>query len=100
MRMRMYHFVLAGLVIWLAACVAPQKNELQPVDEDGVPRISIQQLKDIMGKKDLAILDTRPLTQWKASSEKIPGAVHHSSFQVSEWSDEYNKNATIVTYCA
>lgn len=100
MRMRLYHFVLAGLVIWLAACVAAQKNELQSVEEDGVPRISIQQLKDIMGKEDLVLLDTRPHTQWKASSEKIPGAVHHSSFQVSEWSDEYNKNATIVAYCA
>lgn len=100
MRMRPYHFIVAGLVIWLAACVATQKMHTKPVEEDGVPRISIQELKDIMGKEDLILLDTRPLNQWSASPEKIPGAVHHSSFQVSEWSEQYNKEATIVVYCA
>jgi len=101
MRMRLYHFIIAGLVIWLAACVAPATNtDLQPVEQDGVPRISIQQLKDILGQEDLVILDTRPTQQWKASTKKIPGSVHHSSFKVQKWAEEYDKNATIVIYCA
>ncbi|MDZ7761467.1 MAG: rhodanese-like domain-containing protein [Desulfovermiculus sp.] len=100
MRMRLYHLVLAGLVIWLGACVATQKNDLQSAEEDGVPRMSIHQLKDIMGKKDLVILDTRLFNQWKASQKKIPGAEHHSSFEASEWAEEYDKESTIVLYCA
>ena len=101
MRMRLYPFVIAGMVIWLAACVASTtQTDLQPVEKDGVPRISIQQLKDILGQEELVLLDTRPTQQWKASTKKIPGSVHHSSFKVQKWADEYEKNATIVTYCA
>ena len=87
------------LVVCLAACV-PKPTDLKPVKKDGVPRISIHSLKSRLGQKDLVLLDTRQTQQWKVSSKKIPGAVHHSSFEVEDWAQEYSLNATIVTYCA
>jgi len=99
MRIKLLYCFFFGLFIGLAACVATQ-TDLQPVEGDGLPRISIHQIKNMLGKKDLTLLDTRPTQQWKVSTEKIPGAVHHSSFEVQKWSQEYSKNATIITYCA
>lgn len=99
MRIRLFHFGLAGLVICLAACAATY-SDFQVDESDDVPRISIHQLKSMLDNNDIVVLDTRPNQQWEASSEKIPGATHHSSFDAGKWSRQYNQNATIVLYCA
>lgn len=99
MRIRLFYFGLAGLVIFLAACAATH-SDFQVDDSDDVPRISIHQLKSMLDKNDVVVLDTRPEQQWEASSNKIPGATHHSSFNAGKWSQQYSQNATIVLYCA
>lgn len=99
MRSKLFFFGLAGLVICLAACAATY-SDFQVDESDDVPRISIHQLKSMLDKNDVVVLDTRPKQQWEASSEKIPGAEHHSSFDAGEWSQQYSQNATIALYCA
>ncbi|MFP4035235.1 MAG: rhodanese-like domain-containing protein [Desulfovermiculus sp.] len=101
MHSKLFFFGLAGLVIFLAACAATYSDSDFQVDEsDDVPRISIHQLKSMLDNNDIVVLDTRPKQQWEASSEKIPGAEHHSSFDAGEWSQQYSQNATIALYCA
>lgn len=99
MRIKLFYFGLAGLVIFLAACAATS-SDFQVDESDDVPRISVHQLKSMLETNDVVVLDTRPEQQWEASSEKIPGARHHSSFDAREWSRQYSQNATIVLYCA
>jgi len=93
--------ILVSALIWIAACVATQQNtDITPVETDGVPRISIQQLKSMLDSRELVLIDTRQTQQWKVSDQKIPGAEHQSSFEAREWSEDYRTNATVVLYCA
>ena len=103
MRHILPHLLLLSLVVLIASCVATQtarQMDIESVDADGVPRISVQELKEVLGSPEVVLIDTRATQQWKVSSEKIPGAVHHSSFEADEWSRAYNTNATMVLYCA
>ncbi len=103
MRRILPHLLLLSLVVWIASCVATQtarQMDIESVDADGVPRIAVQELKEVLGSPEVVLIDTRADQQWKVSSEKIPGAVHHSSFEADEWSRAYNTNATMVLYCA
>ncbi len=64
------------------------------------PKITKEQLKLLLGKPDVVILDVRLDEQWRFSNRKIPGAVHENPAVPSTWMDKYPKNKTIVLYCA
>jgi hypothetical protein len=63
-----------------------------------VPRITKEQLKDMLGKPDLVIIDSRPVEQWKYSDQMIPGTVHEDPLAVQAWAQKYDKNRKIVIY--
>jgi rhodanese-related sulfurtransferase len=64
------------------------------------PKITKEQLKLLLGKPDLVVLDVRLDEQWRFSNRKIPGAVHENPTVPSTWIDKYPKGKTIVLYCA
>jgi hypothetical protein len=68
--------------------------------EDGVPRISTEQLKEILGSSDLILLDGRIAKEWRKSDKKIVGAVRIDPHDVSSWSGDYSKDQKIVVYCS
>ena len=64
-----------------------------------IPRISAKELQSMLGRKDLILLDVRPLQQWENSQEKIPGASHEDHTTVDSWSQKYSKkDIIVVTY--
>jgi hypothetical protein len=63
-----------------------------------IPRITKEQLKELLGKPDLVIVDARPVEQWKYSDQMIPGTVHEDPLAVDSWSQKYDKNKRIVVY--
>ena len=64
-----------------------------------IPRLSAKAFQDMMGRKDVVILDVRPQQQWENSTRKMPGAVHEDPSKVSSWVQKYSKDeTTIVTY--
>lgn len=63
-----------------------------------VPRITKEQLKAMLGKPDLVIIDARPVEQWKYSDQMIPGTVHEDPLTIDSWAQKYDKNKTIVVY--
>ncbi len=81
-----------GLLMAGAAGAAQQTHD--------APKITKEQLKPLLGKPDLVILDVRLDEQWRFSNRKIPGAVHENPTVPSTWIDKYPKNKTIVLYCA
>jgi len=64
----------------------------------GVPRITKEQLKEMLGKPDLVIIDARVVEQWKYSDQLIPGAVHEDPLTVNIWAQKYSKNKKMVIY--
>ena len=67
---------------------------------DDVPRITTEQLKDILGSPDLVLLDVRTEKDWKKSDRKIVGAVLVDPDDVSSWAGDYTKDQKITFYCA
>lgn len=65
-----------------------------------VPRLDKDQLKALLGKPELALVDVRSVSDWKESTQKIAGAVREDPDQVGTWMNKYPQDKTLVFYCA
>ncbi|MBM4328516.1 MAG: hypothetical protein FJ118_15295 [Deltaproteobacteria bacterium] len=64
------------------------------------PRISIQQVKALLGKPDAIIIDVRKSGPLKAGEPKISGAFVEDARQAQSWMGKYPKEKMIILYCA
>jgi hypothetical protein len=64
------------------------------------PRIEKEKLKEMLGKPELILVDVRAGSDWKASTQKIKGAVREDPEKVEAWMSKYPKDKTLVFYCA
>jgi len=65
-----------------------------------VKRMTIEELKGMLGTPDLVIVDVRRDGDWKSSKVKIKGAVREDQDKVDAWMSKYPKDKTLVFYCA
>jgi rhodanese-related sulfurtransferase len=64
-----------------------------------VPRLAKEELRDMLGKPDVVIIDVRLKEQWDSSNVKIPGAQREEPGEKAEsWALKYPKDKTIVLY--
>lgn len=94
--------LLSALILSLAVADPPMgasgpEKEL-PFPE--IPRITAKETKALLGDPDVAIIDARPVEQWKYSDQMIPQAVHEDPLDVESWAHKYRKDQTIIIYCA
>ena len=98
--MRSVILLITGLALSLLVAgpsfVTGAADDKLPFPE--VPRITKKQLKEMLGKPDVLIIDGRPAEQWKYSDQLIPGAVHEDPLSVQSWAHKYDKNKKIVIY--
>jgi thiosulfate sulfurtransferase len=64
------------------------------------PRMTKEELKGLMEKPDVVVIDVRAQSDWDGSKEKIQGAVREDPKKVKEWANKYGKDKTLVFYCA
>jgi hypothetical protein len=92
--------LVMGLVLTLLVAgpsfVTGAADDKLPFPE--VPRITKEQLKELLGKPDLVIIDARPVEQWKYSDQMIPGTAHEDPLAVDSWAQKYDKNKRMVIY--
>ena len=62
--------------------------------------MSKDELKPMLGNEDVVVLDVRAGRDWSSSEFKIKGAERVEPGKVSSWAGNYDKNKTIVLYCA
>jgi len=100
----MKRFILATLTaVVMAAFVCVSAGIPAPKDREvsgDAPRITMEQLKSMLGDPNLVIIDTLVGDQWEIVPLKLPGAVHENPDKVDSWADKYPKDKTIVIYCA
>lgn len=65
-----------------------------------VPRMTVDELKALLGNPDVVIIDVRINGDWNGSTEKIMGAVREDPHGVKSWAKKYSKGKTLVLYCA
>jgi len=88
--------VIVGIVMVfvLAAVFATQAAAQE------AKRMSIEELKGMLGNPDLVIVDVRRDGDWASSQVKIKGAVREDPEKVDTWMSKYPKDKTLVFYCA
>ncbi len=67
---------------------------------DEVPRITKEELRNLLGNPDVIVLDVRTGASWKEDKLKIKGAVREDPKEVSSWAPKYPKDKILVFYCA
>lgn len=85
--------VLVGMVFLTGMMVSAAGAE-------SVPRMSMDQLKKLLGNPQVKVIDVRTGADWAASSIKIKGAVRETPYQAASWAKKYDQNKTLVLYCA
>ncbi len=65
-----------------------------------VPRITKEELKEMLEKENLIIIDVRSDLDQEKSKQKIPGAMMEDPGKVESWMAKYPKDKTLVFYCA
>ena len=88
--------LLVGVSLSLSS-VALAEDDAQAIRN--VPRISIDELKALMEKNAVLVIDVRDPDSFKKG--RIPGAVNVDYTQVLQQADRFKgEKRTIVTYCA
>ena len=66
-----------------------------------VPRITKEELKSMIDRADVVIVDVRLEDGWKNSEWKIKGAVRENpEKEIQSWADKYPKEKTLIFYCS
>ena len=64
-----------------------------------VPRMTMGELKAILGNPDLVIIDVRLEREWNKSDSKIKGAIREKPVNIESWANKYPKDKILVLYC-
>jgi rhodanese-related sulfurtransferase len=87
-------FVAVATVFAVAAVFA------MPAAAQDAKRITIEELKGMLGNPDLVIVDVRRDGDWNSSAIKVKGALREDQEKVDTWMSKYPKDKTLVFYCA
>jgi hypothetical protein len=63
-----------------------------------IPRMTKEELKEMLVDPDVILLDVRPEQQWKQSKRMLPGAIHENCDDIESWVNKYPKDKTLVLY--
>jgi rhodanese-related sulfurtransferase len=66
----------------------------------GVSKVSVNELKEMLNKPDITILDVRDVPDWNKSNTKIPNAIRESPDDINSWVEKYDKEQKLIVYCA
>jgi hypothetical protein len=87
---------LVGTSLVIGATEKTATDQAIPFPE--IARMTKEQLRDLLGKQKIVLLDTRPEEQWRSSDQMLPGAVHENPFEVKSWAEKYSKDDTLILY--
>jgi hypothetical protein len=94
-----YFYAITGFLIALMVVISPNWTAAS-ADSIEVPRISIEQAKQMLGSPDVVFIDVRTPKSWWRSATKIAHAVRKAPSAVKQWVPEYAGNKTLIFYCA
>ncbi len=84
-----------ALSFLLMGCFQNSASDVKP------PRMTKEELKSMLGQRDVIVLDVRVESEWKNSDSKIKGAVRENPEKdIKSWAAKYPKDTTLVFYCS
>ncbi len=92
---RKVHLALFGLLLFgLVGCFP------RTAAEDLAPRMSKEEVRAVMDRPDTVIIDARTGGAWRASNQKIKGAVREDPDLPGTWFGKYPADKVLIFYCA
>ena len=90
-------FLLLGALLLVGAtgCADLRKGTMRDVQ-----RMAPEELKSHLNDPAFTVIDVRIADDWEGSSSKVAGARRELADNVSTWQSKYDKDKTIVLYCA
>jgi hypothetical protein len=85
-------FIIAFLVVIV---ICSTRGSAASVE---VPRISVEQTKQLLGDPEVVIIDVRTAKTWWKSRTKILSAVREELGSVKQWAGKYPKHKTLIFY--
>jgi 3-mercaptopyruvate sulfurtransferase SseA len=89
------------LIFLLVAALVPVAftgHSAPPSTVEQVPRLKMEQVKDMLGRPDVVMIDIRYIKQYEQSDKKIPGAVFVQPEEFDEFAKKYPKDKTYILY--
>ena len=71
-----------------------------PLTAEAVPKITADELNNILGTEDLVVIDSRKTSDWEKSEEMILGAFRGDPWKTEEWIADLSPDKRYVVYCA
>lgn len=96
--MRGFLIAVLATAISLALVGVPGQLLLAEDIAPDAPRMTMEQLKSMLGDPDVIVVDVLVEDQWETTDQKIPGAVHENPEEVESWATKYPKDKTLVLY--
>jgi predicted sulfurtransferase len=93
-------FLAWGSECIAAVGIAPDEEGVYLISAKDIPRMSVDQLKSRLNDPSLILIDVRSPGDWNTSLIKIKGAFREVPDKENEWALKYDKDKTIVLYCA
>lgn len=90
--------VLLAILVTALACSGLTVTASFAAGEE-VPRMTIGQVRDVLGNPNYVILDVRKSSDWEGSDSKIQGAIREDPSNVNAWVDKYPKDKILLFYC-
>lgn len=87
----MMKLVISGVLVM--ACFHTLEAAAQ-----GAPRISKEQLLDMLENPDVVVIDVRTTGNWQESDLKIKGAKREMPKKIASWAGEHAKDKLLVLY--
>jgi len=85
-------FIIAPLAV-LASCVT-----VATAASIEVPRVSVEQTKQMLDHPEVVIIDVRTAKTWWRSRTKILNAVREDLGSLKQWAQKYPKDKTLIFY--
>ena len=92
-------FAITGFMIALPAATVLNWTAAGAASIE-VPRISIDQANRMHGNPGVLFIDVRTAKSWWRSTAKIAHAIREEPNTVDQWATKYDKNKTLILYCA
>jgi hypothetical protein len=94
--MRVWKALLWICLVWLF--LVPAGVALSaPLQADPITK---EELKPLLGRPDVVVIDMRFGHDWNDATLKIKGAVREDPMKPGQWLDKYPKDKMIIFYCA
>lgn len=91
---------IAPAIVGIGICTALVLTTLSSALSEDVTRMTKDELRSLIDKADVIVVDVRTGRDWKSGEFKIHKAVREEPDQVASWANKYSKDKTLVLYCA